>query len=87
MHSKAELERLDSITAAVAHLSDILQDGETIEVWRIRGNTHCKVGYEEQDALPVPCLADVGYMLGAVKAVYLAENNKSGVLSDSEYFV
>lgn len=87
MHSKEELARLDKITGLVAQLSETIRDGEVIYLWKKDGVAHCKVGFEEMDELPVRCMAEVGYMLGAAKAVFDAENCNSGLLPEKEYFV
>jgi len=86
MHSKHDAERLSKIQAAINQLALLLEDGEQIELWHGRGTTYCKVGFEETDSLPVRCIADASYMLAAAKAVHQAENNKSGLISDSDYF-
>ena len=87
MHSKEELARLDKITALVIQLSDTIKDGEVIYLWKKNDTPHCKVGFEEMDELPVRCMAEVGYMLGAAKAVFDAGNCNSGLLPESEYFL
>lgn len=85
-HNQAEVVRLSKIQMLVTELSSLLQHGETIELWNKSGFAHCKVGFEELEAMPVRSIAEVAYMLAAVKAVNQAEANKEGVLSDQDYF-
>lgn len=87
MHSEAEQKRLDQIQALVAQIALLLETGEQLELWNSNGTTYCKVGFEDTSEVPVRCIAEVAYMLGAVKAIHRGELNKSGLISDSDYFV